>query len=66
MPMGTWSWVLSWWWAELHPVVCLEVMELSTALGGLPVDVWGCVHMLLLGLRRSSTGACRLLGKARS
>ena len=37
--------------------------ELSTILGSLSADKWGCVPVLLVvGLRRSSNGACRLWG----
>ena len=62
------------WWVELGPAPLLDramsrgvSRGLRTTLGSLSVDGWGVVPPCwLFGLRCPNTGACRLLGGARS
>ena len=63
---GGWSWVFSLWWEEPDQVFW-GVCELSTILGNLSANGWGCIPVLLLGWHEvSSTEACGQLCGARS
>ena len=65
------------WWVQLGlvplvgrvlsgAVLIRQLWAPENFINSLSADGWGCVPALLFGLRHPSTGACSLLGGARS